>query len=256
MSYDSDASFDATSTDFSGNFDNSPSAPVPDAAASAALVAETAVAMAAVSQQDAFRADDGWDAPPPPMPTSHAFTSSPAGSFDDDDGPDDWDDRDGSGRRAPRPLSAEARKLADTALRAYTLHPDFCHQSTAEAAHAFGHHLLDGLSANAQVATLRSRWQEVDAAHAAALASGGVLVVAGRAGEGNSGHTAIVFPGDPVMADGRPWPLVCGGGLPMRRSDGSLSAWNTWTAGERAQVRYFTPDRRSWLRRLLASFWS
>lgn len=260
MSYDSDASFDATSTDFSGDFDDTPSAPAPapDAAASAALVAETAVAMAALSQQANLRADDGWDAPPPPtMSTSHAFASSPAGSFDDDDdGPDDRDDRDGSGRRAPRPLSAQARKLADIALRAYTLHPDFCHQSTAEAAHTFGHHLLDGLSANAQVATLRSRWQEVDAARAVALASGGMLVVAGRAGEASSGHTAVVFPGEPVMADGRPWPLVCGGGLPMRRSDGSLSAWNTWTASERAQVRYFTPDRRSWLRRLLASFWS
>ena len=257
MSYDSDASFDATSTDFSGDFDSTPSAPAPDAAASAALVAETAVAMAAVSQQNALRDDDGWDAPPPPtMSTSHAFTSSPAAPFDDDDGPDDWDDRDGSGRRAPGPLSAEARKLADIALQAYTLHPDFCHQSTAEAAHTFGHRELDGLSANAQVGTLRSRWQEVDAAHAVALASRGVLVVAGRAGEGNSGHTAVVFPGEPVMADGRAWPLVCGGGLPMRRSDGSLSAWNTWTASERPQVRYFTPDRRSWLRRLLASFWS
>ena len=184
------------------------------------------------------------------MSTSRAFTSSPAGPFDDDDGPDDWDDRDGSGRRAPRPLTPQAQALVDAALRAYTLHPDFGHQSTAEVAHGFGHRELDGLSANAQVVKLRAQWREVDAARAVALAGRGTLVVAARAGEGNSGHTAIVLPGDPVMADRRPWPLVCGGGLPKRRSDGSLSAYDTWSGSERAQVRYFTPETRSWLRRL------
>ncbi len=251
MSYDSDASFDAPSNDFSGDFDNTSSAPAPDTAASAALLAGTAVAMAAASQANDFRADNGWDAPPPPtMSTSHAFTSSPGWTGDDDDGPDDRDDRDGSGRRAPRPLTPQAKALVDTALRAYTLHPDFGHQSTAETAHTYGHRELDGLSANAQVVKLRAKWREVDAARAIALAGRGTLVIAARAGEGNSGHTAIVLPGDPVMADGRPWPLVCGGGLPMRRSDGSLSAWNIWTARERAQVRYFTPETRSWLRRL------
>lgn len=250
MSYDSDASVDSPA-DFTGDFtSDSSAAPAPDTAASAALAAEAAVAMAAASQQADFRADGGWDAPPPTMWTSRAFTSSP-GWTSDDDGPDDWDDRDGSVRRVPRPLTPQAKALVDTALRAYTLHPDFGHQSTAEVAHTYGHREFDGLSANAQVVALRSRWREVDAARAIALAGRGTLVIAARAGEGNSGHTAIVLPGDPMMADGRPWPLVCGGGLPMRRSDGSLSAWNVWTPRERAQVRYFTPETRSWLRRLL-----
>ena len=82
------------------------------------------------------------------------------------------------------------------------------------------------------------------------MADEGTLVIAGRAGSGNSGHTAIVVPGTPVIVDGKPYPYVCGGGLPMRRSDGNRTAADTWTASERAQVRYFTPETRGWFRRL------
>lgn len=252
MSYDSDASFDITPASFTSE----PPAAAPESPASAALVAEAAVAMAVASQQHDFRADGGWDAPPPPaMSTSQAFTAGTAGtawSDDDDGGPDDdWDNRGGTGRRQLA-VNREGQVLRDVALRAYTLHPDACHQSTAEVAHHFGRSELDGQSANAQVATLRAQWREVSGARAEVLAARGVLVVAGLAGEGNAGHTAIVVAGPSVELDGQVYPSVCGGGLPMRRSDGTRLVVDTWTPRERVNVHYFTPETRSWLGRLFS----
>ncbi len=240
MSYDSDASFDPAPA-----FTSDPPA--------AALLAETAVAMAAASSQDDFGSAGGWDAPPPPAST--AFSSPPGWTLDDD-GPDgDWGDRGGTGLRRTT-VSAKGQALRELALRAYTLHPDACHQSTAEVAHQFGHAELDGRTANAQVAVLREQWREVDGAQADALAERGVLAIAGLAGEGNAGHTAVVVAGRCVVVDDKVYPSVCGGGLPMRRSDGSRTAAETWTIRERVKVRYFTPETRSWLRRLFASLWS
>ena len=245
MSYDSDASFDDTPDSFAA-------APAPDSPASAAMLTEAAVAMAAASSFDSGRPGEGWDAPPPStVHTARAFTSSPGWTGDDDNGPDsDWDDRGGNGRRAPGPLSMKAQALRDAALRAYTLHPDLCQQSTAEVAHQYGRPELDGRPANRQVAAMHASWRELNPIRAAAMADEGTLVIAGRAGSGNSGHTAIVVPGTPVIVDGKPYPYVCGGGLPMRRSDGNRTAADTWTASERAQVRYFTPETRGWFRRL------
>jgi hypothetical protein len=252
MSYDSDASFADSPAAFTGDT-SSDAAPAPDTAASAALLAETAVAMAAASSQDDFRADGGWDAPPPPMHTLMSSRAVAPGI--------DWDaaDDDDAGvpnrnRRRLRPttVSAKGQVLRDIALRAYTLHPDACHQSTAEVAHHFGHAELDGQSANQQVATLRKRWREVNGGQAGKLAERGVLAIAGLAGEANAGHTAVVVAGPTAVIDNKVYPAVCGGGLPMRRSDGTRTAADTWTPRERPQVRYFTPDTRKWLRRLLA----
>jgi hypothetical protein len=182
---------------------------------------------------------------------SRAVAPGTGWDADDDDGPvvDDAWGHDGSGQRAAT-VSAKGQVLRDIALRAYTLHPHACHQSTAEMAHHYGHGELDGQSANQQVATLRARWREVDGAKAAALADRNVLAIAGLAGEGNSGHTAIVVAGRSVVVDNKVYPSVCGGGLPMRRSDGTRTAADTWTPRERPNVRYFTPETRSWLRRL------
>lgn len=253
MSYDSDASFADSPASFTGDTP-SDAAPAPDTAASAALLAETAVAMAAASSQDDFRTDGGWDAPPPPMHTTTRSGAVAPGTGWDANDDDDDDGRRNSGGRGSRPatVSAKGQVLREIALRAYTLHPDACHQSTAEIAHHFGHAELDGQSANQQVATLRKRWREVNGAQAARLAERGVLAIAGLAGEGNAGHTAIVVAGRSAVADNKVYPAVCGGGLPMRRSDGTRTAADTWTPRERPQVRYFTPDTRKWLRRLLA----
>jgi len=254
MSYDSDASFDDTAPDTAAAF----AAPdTPDAGSAA----ETAIAMAAASMRDDARpgaSGDGWDAPPPalqPTHTTHTMMPSravaPGTGWDDNDDDDVDADRDRRARAGRRPVtvSAKGQVLRDVALRAYTLHPDAGHQSTAEVAHHFGHRELDGQSANAQVATLRARWREVNGAQAGALAERGVLAIAALAGEGNAGHTAIVIAGPTAVVDNKVYPSVCGGGLPMRRSDGTRTAADTWAARERANVRYFTPDTRSWLRR-------
>jgi hypothetical protein len=252
MAYDSDNSWDSGALDLDVDIPSADSAAASDNAsgAAAAEVGAVAVAMAAAAMQD-DRRGGGWDAPPPAVFATPPSTSTRTGLlFDDDDDDDSWADQ-GSGRRAAAPLSGPARVLQQVALRAYTLHPDFCHQSTAEVAHHYGHHELDGLSANAQVAKLQSTWRQVDGAQAVALAARGVLVIAGLAAAANAGHTTVVVPGPPAMADRRPFPRVCGGGLPMRRSDGSKTAADAWTAKEWASVRYFTPETRSWLRRLL-----
>jgi hypothetical protein len=132
-------------------------------------------------------------------------------------------------------------RLVAAARRARDLHPEVGHQCTAEVATAFGRHDLDGRSANEQVAICAAQWREVDARRAAALAGDGRLVVAGLAGEGGSGHTAVVLPGPGATHGGRFYPSVSGGGLPFRRSDGRRSAGEVWTAEERERVRYFTP---------------
>jgi hypothetical protein len=251
MAYDSDGSWDSGTLDLDISVPSGDAAAAPDNAASAALAAAGATAMAAAVMQDDVRGA-GWDAPPAAVFAGAPSVSSITGLLFDNDDDDDWRD-DGSGRRADPPLSGKAMLLQQVALRAYTLHPDFCHQSTAEVADHYGHSELDGLSANQQVAAFQSRWREVDGAQAATLAGRGVLVIAGLAGAGNAGHTAIVIPGSPAAADRKTYPRVCGGGLPMRRSDGSKTAADAWTQKERAQVRYFTPETRSWLRRALGS---
>ena len=255
MSYDSDASFDDTAPDTAAAF-TSPDTPD---TSSAAVAGEAAIAMAAASMQDDARsgmASDGWDPPPPPMHTMMPSRAVAPGTGWDgpDDADSDWDDRGGSGRRrGPTTVSAKGQVLRDVALRAYTLHPDACHQSTAEVAHHFGHRELDGQSATAQVATLRARWREVNGGQAGALAERGVLAIAALAGQGNASHTAVVVAGPTTVVDNKVYPAVCGGGLPMRRSDGTRTAAETWSARERANVRYFTPDTRSWLRRAFAA---
>ena len=255
MAYDSDAGFD--SLDFGMTVPSADSATAPDSAASSAMAVAGAAAMAASLAQDDNRTAGGWDAPPPSMMSSRAASTGAGWSFDDDDGADDAGRNGGTGRRAPDDdagVTAKGKVLREVALRAYTLHPDHGHQSTAEVAHHFDRHELDGQSANAQVATMSAKWRTVDGAQATALANRGVFVVAGLAGAGNAGHTAVVIPGKGSMADRRPYPRVCGGGLPMRRSDGSRTAADTWTAGEWKRVRYFTPDTRSWFRRMLGFF--
>ena len=254
MAYDSDAGFD--NLDFGMTVPGADSAGAPDNAASNAMATAGATAMAASLAQDDQRLAGGWDAPPPSMLGSRAVSPGAAWGFEDDDDVDAaW--RDGGTGRTLAPddtgVTAQGRVLRDIALRAYTLHPEHCHQSTAEVAHYFERHELDGRSANEQVATMRSTWREVDGARATALANRGVFVVAGLAGEANAGHTAVVIPGQGGMADRRPYPRVCGGGVPMRRSDGGKTAADTWMPSERARVRYFTPETRSWLRRVLTT---
>ena len=257
MAYDSDAGFD--SLDFGMTVPSADTAVPPDSAASSAMAVAGAAAMAASLAQDDNRTAGGWDAPPPSTMSSRAVSTGAGWAFDNDDG-DDMDDdgrNRGTGRRAPDDdagVTAQGKVLREVALRAYTLHPDHGHQSTAEVAHHFGRAELDGQSANAQVATMSATWRTVDGARATALANRGVFVVAGLAGAGNAGHTAVVIPGTGSMADRRPYPRVCGGGLPMRRSDGSRTAADTWTAGEWQRVRYFTPETRSWFRRMLGFF--
>ncbi len=254
MAYDSDAGFD--NLDFGMTVPGADAASPPDNAASNAMAAVGATAMAASLAQDDIRPAGGWDAPPPSMMGSRAVSSGAGWGLADDDDVDD-SCRDGGTARRLAPdnigVTAQGRVLRDIALRAYTLHPDYCHQSTAEVAHYFERHELDGQSANDQVATMRSTWREVDGARATALANRGVFVVAGLAGEANAGHTAVVIPGQGAMADRRLYPRVCGGGVPMRRSDGGKTAAGTWMPSERARVRYFTPETRYWLRRLLGA---
>ncbi len=254
MAYDSDAGFD--SLDFGMAVPSADPASAPDSAASGAMAMAGATAMAASLAQDDNRTAGGWDAPPPSVMGSRGVSAGTGWAFDDDDVDDDGRNG-GTGRRAPDDdagVTAQGRALREVALRAYTLHPDHGHQSTAEVAHHFDRHELDGQSANAQVATMSATWRTVDGARATALANRGVFVVAGLAGAGNAGHTAVVIPGKGSMADRRPYPRVCGGGLPMRRSDGSKTAAHTWTAGEWKRVRYFTPETRSWFRRMLGFF--
>ena len=254
MAYDSDAGFD--SLDFGMTVPSADAATPSDGAASSAMAVAGAAAMAASLAQDDNRTAGGWDAPPPSASSSHAMSAGTGWAFDDDDVDDDGRNG-GTGRRAPDDdagVTAQGKVLREVALRAYTLHPDHGHQSTAEVAHHFGRRELDGQSANAQVATMSATWRTVDGARATALANRGVFVVAGLAGAGNAGHTAVVIPGKGSMADRRPYPRVCGGGLPMRRSDGGKTAADTWTAGEWKRVRYFTPETRSWFRRMLGWF--
>ena len=255
MAYDSDAGFDAI--DFSPPTPDA--ATPPDNAASGVMAAAGVAAMAATVADDQYRSGNGWDAPPPSMMLSRAVAPGTGWSLgDDDDSDDSWR----SGRSArPVPagdagVTAQGRVLREVALRAYTLHPDYAHQSTAEVAHYFNRSELEGKSTSEQLATLQSTWREVDGARATALANKGVFVVAGLAGGANTSHTAVVVPGRGAMADRRAYPRVCGGGLPMRRSDGSKTAADTWTPAERAKVRYFTPETRSWLRRALAFVFS
>ncbi|MEO5686002.1 MAG: hypothetical protein ABIR54_01475 [Burkholderiaceae bacterium] len=245
MAYDSDGSFDHSELDVDIDIPSSASD-----AAGTSLAGTEALAMAASLMQADSPTTGGWDAPAPVASGSRGMSSSTGwnlAQIDDDD--DDVPNSDG-GRGD---VTAKGRALQRAALRAYTLHPDFCHQSTAEVADQFGHPELDGQSANDQVATMRSTWREVDGARAAVLATRGVLVIAGLAAPANAGHTAVVVPGQPAMSDRKPYPRVCGGGLPMRRSDGSRSAADTWTLKERPQVRYFTPETRSWPMRALGS---
>ena len=257
MAYDSDGSFDTS--------DASDGAPAPDAAASAAaadaasaantvltIEAATAAAMSSASttRAHATSSSDDWriDTTPP----ANAFAPTRP-SLDDDD---DWNG--GTGERATRRrgglvgairrffgmTGADEERVADlraAVRRARQLHPDVGHQCTAEVAAQLGRAELDGLSANQQVATMRARWREVGAQAAADLAERGRLVVAGLDGAGGSGHTAIVVPGPGTTQGGRFFPNVAGGGLPLRRSDGSRSAGEVWTAAERGRVRYFTP---------------
>ena len=248
MAYDSDGSWDSGALDIDVSVPSGDTAAAPDNAASAALGTTGAAAMAAAAMQDDLRGG-GWDAPPPAVfATPHSVSTRTGLVFDDDDDEDAWRNG-GNARRADPAPTGKALVLQQVALRAYTLHPDYGHQSTAEVADHYGHRELDGRPANAQVATLQATWRPVDGAQAAALAARGVLVIAGLAGPGNAGHTAIVVPGTPATVGRRTFPRVCGGGLPMRRSDGSKTAADTWTQGEWEKVRYFTPETRSWLRR-------